>query len=137
MSVYGPQLAAFPELMQDFTVFDLPPKMTAGFGERINEHTVTGYWSWRKHSESGIYENARVEDQRATFWAKDDDETGAPGIAIFDCIEKDGDVYQCIEDDEFTHEGGFTRCTMQIIAGLTGREVTNENVDKVIESDYE
>jgi hypothetical protein len=135
--VYGDMLAAFPELMKAYTVFKMKPHTGAGYGERYNQRTVTGYWSWRKGGKAGIESEARVSNHQATFWAQDNFLTGKSMIGQFDYIEKDGNLYLVIEDDEFSHEGSFTKCLMQRVAGVTDQQHTNTNVDTVIRGDYE
>jgi hypothetical protein len=45
-------------------------------------------------------------------------------------------VYIFIEEDDFGEEGGFTRWTVQRVAGNTDQQVTNTKVDEAIRNDY-
>ena len=78
----------------------------------------------------------REDNHQATFWVKDDQRTGRSRIGQGDYVETAGDVFLVIEDDSFSHEGGFTKCVMQKVPILTGRERSNYRVDKAIKEDY-
>jgi hypothetical protein len=136
MPAYGNMLAAFPELMREYEVFKMKPRTGAGYGERYDKRTVTGYWSWRKHSQMGIEGDLRTPTHDATFWAQSDFLTGKPGIGQNDYVEVDGDVFLAIDDDDFSREGGFTKCLMRRVAGPDGRQVTNPHVAKAVVGDY-
>jgi hypothetical protein len=123
--------------MQDHEVFKMRPRIGAGYGERYDIRTVTGYWSWRKSGKMGIEGDNRVQNHQAVFWARDDLATRQPLIGQNDYVAKDGDVYLVIEDDEFIREGSFTKCTMQKVAAVTDQQQTNTQVDENIRNDYE
>jgi hypothetical protein len=129
-------LAAFPELMKDYEAFKMKPHIGGGYGERYDKRTVTGYWSWRKSGKMGTEGDLNVPNHQATFWAQDDFLTGETLIGQNDFVEVKGDVFRVIEDDDFSHEGGFTKCLMQRLAALDGRQVTNIKVDEAVRSDY-
>jgi hypothetical protein len=137
MGVYGDQLAAFPELMEDHTVFKMSARIGGGYGGRYDIRAIAGYWSWRKSGKMGIEGDLRTQNHQAVLWAQDDALSGRPLISQNDYVEKDGDVYLVIEDDEFTREGGFTKCLMQKVAGPGDRQMTNTKVDEAIRKDYE
>lgn len=134
--VYGDMLAVFPELVADYEIFKMRPYTGGGYSERFNKRTVTGYWSWRKSGKKGIQGDLRVENHQATFWVQDDFLTGKCLIEQDDYVEVDDDVFQVVEDDDFSREGGFTKCLMQRVAGPDGRQVTNVKVDEAVRSDY-
>jgi hypothetical protein len=130
-------LAAFPELMRDYEVFKMKPRTGAGYGERYDKRTVTGYMSWRKMREADIVGAARSKNDRGTFWEQCDFLTGKSRIGQFDMVEIDNELYQFIEGDDFSREGGFAPWIVQFMAGNTDRQVTNTKVDEVIRNDYE
>jgi hypothetical protein len=130
-------LAAFPELMEDYEVFKMNPHIGAGYGERYNKKTVTGYMSWRKAREMGIEGDTRTKNERATFWEQHGYLTGKSQIEQGDYVEVKKHVYIFVEEDDFGEEGGFTRWTLQRVAGNTDRQTTNTKVDEAIKSDYE
>jgi hypothetical protein len=130
-------LSAFPELLKDYEVFKMHPRIGAGYGERYDKKTVTGYWSWRKAREMGIEGDARSKNDRATFWEQHDYVTGESRIEQGDYVEMKKYLHIFIEDDNFGAEGGFTRWTVQRVAGNTDRQTTNTKVDEVIRNDYE
>jgi hypothetical protein len=130
-------LAAFPELTQDYEVFKMNPHLGAGYGERYDKKTVTGYMSWRKAREADVVGDAATKNDRGTFWEQCDFVTGESRIEQFDMTESKGKLYRFVEGDDFSREGGFARWTVQYMAGNTDRQVTNTKVDEVIRSDYE
>jgi hypothetical protein len=129
VGVYGDQLAAFTELMEDHTVFNMDAAIGGGYGERYNIRKVTGYWSWRKSGKEGIEGEARVPNHQATFWARDDYLTGKPLVGQTDYVENGGDVFQVVEDDGFSKEGGFTKCLMQRVAANTDKQAADDTVN--------
>jgi hypothetical protein len=133
---YGNMLSAFPELVKKYEVFNMDPRIGAGYGERYNKRAVTGYWSWRKAREMGIEGDVRTKNDRATFWEQHDYRTGESLIEQGDYAEVKGHVYVFVEDDNFGAEGGFTRWTVQRVAGNTGQQTTNTKVDEAIRNDY-
>jgi hypothetical protein len=137
MPIYGDQLAAFPELMADYEVFKMPPRIGAGYGERYDKKTVTGYLSWRKAREADVVGDAATKNDRGTFWEQSDFRTGESRIEQFDMVEIKGKLYRFVEGDDFSREGGFARWTVQYVAGNTDRQTTNTRVDEVIRNDYE
>jgi len=52
-----------------------------------------------------------------------------------DFVEVGGKIFVVIEDDSFVKEGGFTKCPMQRVAGLTDQQHTNPKVADVIRSE--
>jgi hypothetical protein len=135
--VYGDQLAAFPELLKEYEVFKMSPRIGAGYGERYDKRTLTGYMSWRKAREADIVGDAATKNDRGTFWEQCDFRTGESRIEQFDLVEIKGKLYRFIEGDDFSREGGFARWTIQYVAGNTDRQTTNTTVDEVIRNDYE
>jgi hypothetical protein len=123
--------------MEDYEVFKMPTRIGAGYGERYDIRTVTGYWSWRKHGKMGIEGDLRTKNDCATFWEQHDFITGESRIEQGDYAEVKRHIYVFVEDDDFGTEGGFTRWTVQRVAGNTDQQITNTKVDEVIRNDYE
>ena len=136
MPVYGDMLSVFPELIESHEVFKLRPRIGGGYGERFNIRTVQGYWSWYRDRRMEIEGDLRVVNHEATFWAKDDAITRKRVIEQNDMVEKNGDMYRAILDADSSRTGGFTRCLMQKMGGVTDRQVTNRGVDEAVINDY-
>jgi len=136
MPAYGDMLIAFPELLREYEVFKMKPRTHSGYGERYGKRKVQGYWSWRKQSEMGIEGDLRTPNHQAIFWVQDDFLTQKSLIGQTDYVEVDGQVFHTIDDYPFSHEGGFTKCLMRVLAGVTDQQVTNTKVDEVIKNDY-
>jgi hypothetical protein len=135
--VYGNQLTAFPELMEDYEVFKMSPCIGAGYGERYGKKAVTGYMSWRKAREADVVGDAATKNDRGTFWEQCDFLTGESRIEQFDMVEINGELYRFVEGDDFSREGGFARWTVQYVAGNTDQQKANMRVDEIIRNDYE
>jgi hypothetical protein len=136
MPVYGEMLSVFPELLREFKVFKMKPRTGGGYGERYDEKSVRGYWSWRKQSKLDEQGGLLALNYQATFWAKVDFFTREAQIAQGDFVEVDAEVFRVIDDQNFSREGGFTKCLMARLVGPTDQQVTNRRVDGVIANDY-
>jgi len=132
----GSMLSVFPELMKTYEVFKMKPFTGGGYGPRYDKRNVQGYWSWRRSGKMGIEGDQRVPNHHATFWVQSYFLGNKTAINQNDYVEVDDEVFLVVQNDNFTHEGGFYKCLMQKAAGLTDRQYTNPNVDKVIRSDY-
>jgi hypothetical protein len=130
-------LLAFPELLKEYEVFKMEPYIGGGYGPRYNQKIVTGYLSWRKHREMAIEGDLTVHNDRATFWEQCDFHTGESVIDEGYFVEIKDKIYEFVEGDDFSAEGGFARWTLQFVPGLTDRQHTNTKVDEAIRKDYE
>jgi len=129
-------LAAFPELIRAYEVFKMKPRTGAGYGERYDKRMVQGYWSWRKQSKTDVEGDLRTINYQATFWVKDDFLTRKSKIALNDYVEVDDKVFLVVDYQNFSREGGFSKCLMQVLASITDQQITNKTVDRVIKDDY-
>lgn len=136
MPVYGDMILSFPELLKTYEVFKMKPRVGAGYGPRYDKRKVRGYWSEHKQGEMGIMGGLRTPDYQATFWVQDDFLTKQSVVDQQDFVEVKGRVYEVIKDQDFSHEGGFSKCLMQVLAGPTDQQVPNTKVKGVIENDY-
>jgi hypothetical protein len=135
--VYGDQLSAFPELLKDYTVFKMRPRIGAGYGERYDIRSIAGYFSRLKSKEADIVGGTKVANDRATFYEQHDFRTGESRIKQFDYVEAKKRLWTFIEDDDMGDEGGFTKWTLQLVRGVTDQQQTNTQVDENIRNDYE
>ena len=132
----GSMLLAFPELMQDYEVFKMEPRTIGGYGKRYDKRKVTGYWSWRRSGKTEIEGGLQVPEHQATFWVQDDFMSGKPLIARGDFVEVNMEIFRVVQNDDFSREGGFSKCLMQALAGTTDQQKTNKKVDEAILNDY-
>jgi len=127
-AIYGDQLAFFPELLEEYTVFKMKPGMSAFYGERYNERTVTAYFSYIRGGNMGIEGENRVENQNATMWIED--ESGGTGIVKEgDYVEVEGSIFLFNHDDGFSREGSFLVYTLQLVTAFTDKQVRDEEVN--------
>jgi hypothetical protein len=134
--VYGNLLLSFPELMKTYDVFKMEPRGIGGYGKRYGIRKVDGYWSWRKQSKLEVRDDSLVLNYQAIFWAKDDLATGESNVAQGDFMEIGKEVFRVLDDQNFIHEGGFTKCLMEKLGGVTDRQTANTKVDEAIANDY-
>ena len=129
-------LLAFPELIETYEVFKMKPCVGGGFGERYDVRKVDGYWSWRKQSKMDEEGGLRALNYQATFWVKSFYLGKRVLVEQNDYVEIDGKIFIVIDDQDFSREGGFSKCLMQRLEGPTDRQVTNRRVDGAITADY-
>ena len=135
--VYGNMLAAFTELMVDYEVFKMRPRIGSGYGERYDKRTAAGYMSWRRGDRHEIQGNAPALESRGTFWERHDFQTNEPVVQHRDFVEIKGKLYRLMEDADFGYEGGFSKWDVITVSGVTDRQTANTKVDEVIRKDYE
>jgi hypothetical protein len=122
-------LAAFGELLEEYVVFKLPPKVGAGYGERYAERTVTGYLSRNSGGRMGVMDELRTENDEAAFWEEDTSEDGSGRIDQGDYVEDGGDLFIFNHDDRYTREGGFLVHRLQLVPAFTGKQKRDQHVD--------
>jgi hypothetical protein len=128
VSVYGDQLAVFPELLEEHVVFKMDPKIGGGYGPRRDERTVVGYFSWISGGRMEVEGDLRTESQNATLWVMDD--SGGKGlIEQGDFIENDGCLFVVNHDDSYSREGGFVVYTLQLVPAFTDKQRFDEGVN--------
>ena len=129
-------LLVFPEYVRTYEVFKMKPRVGGGFEGRYGLRKVDGYWSWRKQSKMGEEGGLRALNYQATFWAKSFYLGKRVLIGQNDYMEVGGKIFVVIDDQNFSEEGGFSKCLMQELAGPTDRQVANRRVDGAIAADY-
>jgi hypothetical protein len=122
-------LSAFGELLDEYVVFKLPPKIGAGYGKRYNERTVRGYLSRDIGGPMGIVDNNLTENEEARFYEVDESEDGMGQIKQGDHVEDGGDLFIFNHDDRFIREGGFVVHRLQYVPAFTGKQKRDESVD--------
>jgi hypothetical protein len=131
VSVFGDQLSFFPELLENYEVFNMDARTPAGYGKRYNVRKVRGYFSWISGGAMGIEGDLRTENEVATLWVREPFAGTNRGASIRQgsYIEIDGKIFVFKHDDGFRREGAFSRYDLQLAAGVTDRQVTNVKVD--------
>ena len=129
-------LLVFPEYIKTYEVFKMEPRMNAGYSERYALRKVEGYWSWRKQSKMDEEGGLRALNYQATFWVRSFYLGKRVLVEQNDYVEIDGKIFIVIDDQDFSREGGFSKCLMQELEGPTDRQVTNRRVDGAIAADY-
>jgi hypothetical protein len=122
-------LSAFSELLEEYVVFKLPPKIGAGYGARYDERTVTGYLSRNRGGAMGIIDENMVANDEAAFWEVDESEDGSGGIKQGDYVEDGGDLFIFNHDDRYAREGGFLVHRLQLVPAFTGKQERDDGVD--------
>jgi hypothetical protein len=128
MPIYGDQLAFFPELMEEYTIFKMDALTGGGYGKRYDFREVTGYWSWIKGGNLGTEGDLMTENQNATLWVKDESD-GKGIIRQGEFLEREGEIFRFIHDDGFSREGGFIVYNLQLVPAFTDRQHRDRGVD--------
>jgi hypothetical protein len=127
--IYGDMLSAFTELLEEYTVFKMPPKVSAGYGERYDIRQVTGYLSRNLGGRMAVLDDNRVKNDEATFWEVDESENGKGKIQEGDYVEDGADLFIFNHDDNYAKEGGFFVHRLQLVPSFTGQQQRDQRVD--------
>lgn len=129
MGVYGSMLAFFPELVQSFEYFEMPPKVTFGYSHRIDLGKVRGIFQYMKKGEL-LRQNDVLDDVSIpTFWSRSKLKNGN-----FITVE---DVYYRITNPSaWQHEGSFTIYVLETVTGNTDRQEKHDYVN-LGQNDYD
>lgn len=119
MPVYGDILSAFPELIQDYTVFDMKAKV-GGYGPRTNLRTVSGIFRKVPGGKLGIEADNRQPNSVASFWCFED-ESVKVGQAAY--TELPDGLYLMTKDNGYVVEAGYAKYIVAIVPGPTDRQV--------------
>ena len=114
----------------------MKPRAGGGFEGRYGLRKVDGYWSWRKQSKMDEEGGLRTLNYQATFWVRSFYLGKRVLVGQNDYVEVDGKIFVVIDDQNFSKEGGFSKCLMQRLEGPTDKQVTNRRVDGAIAADY-
>lgn len=125
--VYGDQLAYFPELLVDYEIFSMAPRMGAGYGPRVHFRDVEGYLSRRSGGQESVVTDLRTENQKAVFYC--DEQMPSSDIVHGLYVEDDGELYQFILDNAFVREGGYVRHGLQLVTGNTDKQTPHIRVN--------
>ncbi len=128
--IYGDMLAAFPELVRTYTVFDLPAKAGGGFGDRRNLRQVDGIFRRVPGGKMGIMGENRTPNDVGSFWTYVDEEVKIGQGAYF---EDAGELMILTKDNSYAREGGYAKYTAALVPGPTDKQVKNPDViDKAL-----
>lgn len=131
--IYGDVLAFFPELLRQYEVFTMQPKIGAGYGKRKTIRKITAYLSFYNKDDLKVEGDLRVSDEIGSLWVMEDGGTPLPkGLYI----EQDGQVYVISSCNDYKYEGGFTEYRFKRLAGVTDVQKNDKIVDEVILNDY-
>lgn len=117
--IYGEILLAFPEQFRTVTVYDMTAKVNGGWTQ------VAG----SSRTIKAIYQNTsgrRIQDSNGNLvktsglelWSQSGELTG-----LF--TELDGTVYRLSSDNNWSHEGGYYKYSMEKVVGNDGTESIN------------
>ena len=134
MPVYGDMLSAFPELLKTIALFSMEPKTGAGYGARKHEFTCYGWLSRASSNKEKIQGENRAENKSAILYCFDPLPSGAISQGWY--LEDSGELYQVINDNNFSYESGMSSYTCQIVTGVTDKQVENTNVVETAIHDF-
>ena len=125
MSVYGDMLLFFPEQRRSLTVYDMKPKINGGWDKVVDPtsgqvitQTITGVFQNTAGDQTRDSNGNLVHTKGMELWT----ETGALADKF---TEINGSVYRLTADNDWEHEGGFFRYTLNKVVGNNGTESDN------------
>jgi hypothetical protein len=134
MGVYGSQLDAFPELMEQYEVFSMSPLAEGGWSPRKKEAVIRAYISMTRPSRMGFEDGNAETNHAGTMWV--DHEDGSRHIRQGLYVEYEGEAYKIIDDNPYIKEGGFCEYRLQVVKGTDGTQVPVPSVERRIVDDY-
>lgn len=124
IQVYGDMLAHFPELLYDHEVFFMPPKLRAGYGERVVKFIVRGYIARDRAGYMAHASELLTENQLATFYAYADIPRGDIRKGLF--TEDNGQLFRFTASMVYAREGGCSQYILQLVTGNTDKQVPHD-----------
>ena len=134
MPVYGDMLSVFPELLKEIVLFSMPPKLGSGYGARKREFTCYGWFSRASSNKEKIQGENRAENKSGVLYCFDPLPSGAISQGWY--LEDAGELYQIINDNNFSFESGMSTYACQIVTGVTDKQVKNSNVVETAVNDF-
>jgi hypothetical protein len=123
--IYGDMLAAFPELIKTYTVFEMQARPGGGYGPRTNKKPVDGIFRKVPGGKMGIMGENREPNEVATFWAYNDE---AEKIDEGMYLEEKGRLYILTKSNDYGREGGFVEFVAAIAPGPTDKQFEDRSV---------
>jgi len=134
MSIYGDVLAMFPELIQVYTMFSMRPKVGGGYEPRVPLFNINGVFIREGQSKMKIQGESRVTNEAGKFYCFEFIPQGQVEQGTY--FEDSGEIMQIVDDATFAREGGFGAYGVQLVQGLTDKQVENKQVSKNVVADY-
>lgn len=113
--IYGDMLLYFPEQRRSITVYSMTPKMNGGWDRIHDDAVVTGIWQHTRPKQIKDSNGNLVETSGLEFWS----ETGGLNGRFTDL---DGAVFRLQSKQDWAHEGGFYRYSLDKVVGNNGTE---------------
>lgn len=117
--VYGNFLLAFPEQFRSVVLYEMTAKINGGWEKVSNsEITINAIF---QHTSAGNIKDSNgnlVESSGLELWTETKDLNG-----MFTTLENK--VYRLVTFNDWTHEGGFVRYTLEKVVGNNGSESEN------------
>jgi hypothetical protein len=135
MSVYGDLLAYFPELIKIHQIFSMKPKVGGGYEERVPIRKIRAAFIREGQSKMKMQGEARVANEAGVLYCFDHVDRGILDQGTY--FEDDGQIMLIMNDQTFAREGGFSAYGVQLVAGLTDKQVENKQVTTNIIGDYQ
>jgi hypothetical protein len=130
MAVYGNMLLAFPELLQEYTVFRLAPKIGGGFEKQKTDVRVAiGYLAWGAADKDIVQGETPEHEDTGTFWEQCDAATGASQVKHRDFVEVHGRLCRMFEHADFSRESGFMKWSVRSLPSFSDKQVRDKKVN--------
>ena len=124
--VYGDMLLAFTEQYTDIVVYDMKPKMNAGWDKVVDQsgnlitQTIIGVFQNTRAGGIKDQNGNLIDSEGCEFWSFEDGLVGK-------FFNRNGKVYRLSvpDDSDWKSEGGFYRYGVEKVVGNNGAESDN------------
>jgi hypothetical protein len=117
--IYGDMLAAFPELISVYEVFDMEALPGGGYGARHDRRLVEGIFRPVPGGKLGIVGENRQPNQVGTFWVYDEEARKVNEGSFLQVRRK---IYLLTKDNDYLREGGYVQFAAAIVPGPTDQQ---------------
>jgi hypothetical protein len=130
MAVYGDMLLAFPELLAEYEVFRLDPKIGGGFEKHKKDVRVAvGYLAWGSADKDLVQGETPEHEDSGTFWEQCDAVTGASNVKHRDFVVVNKKLCRMFEHADFSRESGFMKWSVRSLPSFTDTQVRDRKVN--------
>lgn len=133
MSAYDDILSAFPELIEEYTVFDMKAKI-GGYESRTNERKVDGIFRKVPGGRLGIEADNRQKNAIGSFYTFEE-EGATIGQGAY--IDMPDGIYLMTKDNGYIAEAGYVKYLVGIVPGPTDEQVENPVVQEKFINGFE
>ena len=134
MSTYGDILAVFPELLQEYDIFTMVPRVGGGYEHRKSLCKREGFFIKSTRTRMQITGESRVSSKAGVFYCLEP--VPADLVRQGTYFEEDNQIFVFSDEEVFAKEAGFGAYGCQLVEGNTDQQVENKTIEKRTIMDY-